>query len=221
MSVCRTQQQSWKGAVEIIYVSPTERTFNGKRFVKFGHYYRSSRKFLHRAVWEFHHGEIPDGHHIHHKDGDRENNAIENLEAVPAHEHISGHHTGHGRRPVAALAALVDWRKSDVGKQRQRQGGLLNIKYLRAATVTFKCEQCGAESTKTKVGANRFCSAKCKSKWRREQGLDDVERCCEGCGGRYLVNRYKATRFCSKKCSGAANGELRIGVPRGHPYKKR
>lgn len=34
----------------------------------------------HRLVWEQHHGPIPDGFEIHHRDRDVRNNRIENLE---------------------------------------------------------------------------------------------------------------------------------------------
>jgi HNH endonuclease len=42
---------------------------------------------LHRAVWEHHHGVVPEGHEIHHRDEDTLNNDISNLEAVPLSVH--------------------------------------------------------------------------------------------------------------------------------------
>lgn len=42
----------------------------------------------HRFLWEQHHGRaIPPGHMVHHRDGDRLNNAIENLQLVTFEEH--------------------------------------------------------------------------------------------------------------------------------------
>lgn len=63
-------------------------------------YYRSteSRKkhiSLHRYVWQKERGEIPEGYDIHHLDGDKTNNTIENLECLPKAEHTkrySPHH---------------------------------------------------------------------------------------------------------------------------------
>ena len=46
----------------------------------------------HRYLWTQKHGEIPDGHHIHHIDGDKLNNDIENLECLSASEHLVNHH---------------------------------------------------------------------------------------------------------------------------------
>jgi len=53
------------------------------------------RTLLHRDVWKWHEGEIPRGYDIHHRDGDKTNNSIENLECLPKAEHTrkySPHH---------------------------------------------------------------------------------------------------------------------------------
>lgn len=46
---------------------------------------------MHRKIYEQHHGAIPDGHHIHHIDGNHANNDIANLQCVTAHEHYNIH----------------------------------------------------------------------------------------------------------------------------------
>ena len=46
-----------------------------------------NRSLMHRDVWEYHNGEIPDGFDIHHKNGDRTDNRIENLEMIEKSEH--------------------------------------------------------------------------------------------------------------------------------------
>lgn len=50
--------------------------------------------YLHREVWKDANGEIPEGHVIHHKDGDKSNNALENLECLPTAEHLKIHRCG-------------------------------------------------------------------------------------------------------------------------------
>ena len=86
--------------------------FDGKRFTKFGNYWRRSRKFLHRAIWEKANGPIPKGCHVHHKDGDRENNDLGNLEIKDGRRHISDHQKGHARDPVWAYAPQKRWRSA-------------------------------------------------------------------------------------------------------------
>ncbi len=45
------------------------------------------RSYIHRDVYEYYFGEIPDGYDVHHKDGDRSNNDIGNLEIYTKSEH--------------------------------------------------------------------------------------------------------------------------------------
>lgn len=69
--------------------------FNGKKYTrKPSGYYAvtdTSRTMMHRDVWEFYNGPIPEGHQVHHKDGDRGNNAIENLMLVERSDHSRRH----------------------------------------------------------------------------------------------------------------------------------
>lgn len=49
---------------------------------------------LHHLIWECVNGEIPNGYHIHHIDGNKQNNSIYNLELVEAFLHNSEHKKG-------------------------------------------------------------------------------------------------------------------------------
>ena len=42
---------------------------------------------VHRWVWEQHHGKIPEGHVIHHLNGSKTDNRVENLKAIEHGEH--------------------------------------------------------------------------------------------------------------------------------------
>lgn len=66
-----------------------------------GYYRATSRKkhvSLHRYKYMKEVGKIPDGYDIHHKDGNKQNNKIENLECILKSEHTkrySPHHNQH------------------------------------------------------------------------------------------------------------------------------
>ena len=45
----------------------------------------------HRAIWELHYGEIPKGYHIHHVNGNKKDNKIQNLECISRKEHGKKH----------------------------------------------------------------------------------------------------------------------------------
>lgn len=62
-----------------------------------------------------------------------------------------------------------------------------------------KCDHCLSDFTPS-VHHERFCSNKCKSAWRRKEGLDDITLKCEKCNREFRKNKYAKQRFCSRKC---------------------
>ncbi len=64
----------------------------------------------HRVVWEKYHGKIPKGHNIHHINGNKLDNRIENLQLV----HIGEHNKIHG----------IGWKKgNEMYKKRKHNKG--------------------------------------------------------------------------------------------------
>lgn len=52
---------------------------------------RDGRVYLHADVWVANHGSIPHGMQVHHRDGNRENNSVDNLELASASDHGRKH----------------------------------------------------------------------------------------------------------------------------------
>lgn len=77
--------------------------FNGIKFTlrtSIGYYGKSfgNRELMHRYVWAFHNKkEIPEGYDVHHKNRDRADNRIENLELMRKDEHARKYNTGHNQ----------------------------------------------------------------------------------------------------------------------------
>lgn len=72
--------------------------FKEERYtIMVGGYYRKTRKtrgnrsYLHQDIWEDAYGPIPEGHDIHHKDGDKTNNTLSNLECLAKADHTRLH----------------------------------------------------------------------------------------------------------------------------------
>ena len=82
-----------KGCESMNY--PKHQFFNGIKFTRderTGYYLNSTiRKRMHRYVWEFYNGTIPKGYEIHHKDRNKANNSISNLEIMQKGKHSSLH----------------------------------------------------------------------------------------------------------------------------------
>ena len=51
-----------------------------------------THELVHRLVYKTFVGEIPPGYHIHHKDHNKQNNALDNLELIDPVEHQRLHH---------------------------------------------------------------------------------------------------------------------------------
>lgn len=161
---------------------------------------------LHREVWKDHHGEIPDGKLIHHKDGDPTNNDIENLECVTPEEHARRHPDMGNADPehIGRIVELAkEWHRSEEGREWHRQHWEESLG--KAFDETQKeCDQCGESFVDYSAqDAGRFCSNACKAAARRERGDDDVVRECTICRSEFVVNKYADTETCSRSCSGA------------------
>lgn len=59
---------------------------------------KGTRVLEHRYVWEQAHGPIPDGWHIHHLNGIKDDNRLENLVAMSRSDHHRNHHEPWERR---------------------------------------------------------------------------------------------------------------------------
>jgi hypothetical protein len=177
----------------------------------------NKRKRLHVYVWEKAYGEVPHGSHIHHKDGNKLNNEIENLELLSMKRHAIVHGknlTDEDRKRRRdnvirnATPAAKEWHRSADGAEWHSKHGKENMekRTLRA----YKCTCCGAEFTTRHIygeGQNSFCSNKCKSSFRRSQKKDYVLKVCESCGTEFYDNKYQKIKYC-KDC------QHRRGYPR-------
>lgn len=204
--------------VEVINIAQKYQWFNGKRFTRdedTGYYLNSTmHKRLHVYVYEFYNGEVPDGCEIHHRDLDRANNSIDNLECLTMEAHKKLHaelltdaqrERRRNNLEVNARPKAVEWHKSKDGREWHR----LHAQHCQEALhrkFPKKCLWCGGDFVgETKA---KFCSNQCKSAYRRASGADKVERICVICGTKFETDRYDDVQCCSKKC-GAILGHRR------------
>ena len=170
------------------------------------------RKRLHVYVWEKHNGKVPKGYHVHHKDFDKFNNDISNLQILRRREHMMFHGKNLNEEQKEklrenlirkAVPASKEWHKSKKGHEWHKKHGFEVAKKQKERTVKLICEQCGKEyeTLEFKKGRSRFCSNKCKSAWRRKMKLDHEERTCPKCGKKFMANKYQKTIYCSKSCA--------------------
>ena len=161
-----------------------------------------------RQKWERANGPIPFGHEIHHRDGNRRNHALSNLELVSPAEHIDRHRALGSLSSPARLAHLdkvrpkaAAWHASPEGRAWHREHGVKT--WTARVPVQRECIRCGRPFMSVTHRENdRYCSNACKAAWRRLSGIDDESRTCAKCGRTFTANRYSKTFLCSRQCGG-------------------
>lgn len=192
--------------------------FDGHKFTKdekTGYYLKTTkpRTRLHIYVWEYHNGcKVPSGYEIHHKDLNKDNNDISNLICIPSkvHKQIHGKLLTDTQREARrkninekARPEACKWHKSEAGREWHKEQWKNSLGKYKQIKIKKTCEECGGEYevNYSNASISRFCSNKCKSRWRRRSGLDDVERICAYCGKIFKTNKYNKTIYCSPKCA--------------------
>lgn len=164
------------------------------------------RKRLHVYIWEKEHGEVPKGYHVHHKDSDKNNNELNNLELLSSSRHaklhgreLSDEERQRRRERIIenGIPAAKEWHGTKEGFEWHSKHAKETMS--KRKPVNYICTYCGREfESKHLYGknANHFCSNNCKSAYRRKQGFDNIVKICEGCGKEYVSNKYQKTKYC-------------------------
>lgn len=169
--------------------------FNGLTFRRYPEsIYRSPRSYyyvtpthkrpgittLHREVWKSCIGEIPHGYHIHHKDGNFDNNDISNLECISLKEHKKIHESTKERLNLSVKNKQV-WQSKPKFK--------------------MFCQFCKKEFFAYFPSFTKFCSGNCTAKSRDRSKKDFLEKACMICQNMFSSRKYNGSSTCSLKCA--------------------
>lgn len=194
--------------MQVQRISETIQKFDGVSYYRCGPYFQRKGKRLHRIVWEFHNGPIPDGFDVHHSDGDKTNNDIANLQLLSECEHGHLHMSTPDRKAQSresigrAREAAREWHGTSAGKVFHSQHA--KDYWDHAELRTYTCTYCGKEFQTRNVyadGHNRFCCNSHKTAWRIKCGTDNEDRTCPVCGETFSVNRYAKKKYCGPECA--------------------
>ena len=175
-----------------------------------GYYVSNHGEHMQDFVWKsFKHLDvIPEGYKVQHKDGNKANNKIPNLELVATQSETAVETSNVENEVVVEQISMTSvqekaksWHKSKAGRKwhseiltRQHKEGIFKKNLI--------CSNCGKEFLgEHHSGTNQFCSATCKSQYRRKNGLDLVEKICPVCDKTYMTNKFRPAKSCSRSCS--------------------
>ena len=199
----RKEIKYFKQVKKVNIISDTQQEFNGDIYYWCGKRYFQNAKTmslsLHRAVWKYNMGEIPKGFHVHHRVSKKHNQFYE-LELLSMSEHLSLHAKALKRKPTKKCREkAIEWHKSEEGKKWHKFHYEKNKELLH---VTFEriCTGCGKKFQSTRKTRNVFCSAYCGVRYRKQTGVDDIERKCSICSAPFTVNKYFKKQTCSRSC---------------------
>lgn len=160
-----------------------------------GYYLRTDR--LHRRIWEDNFGAIPEGFHIHHKNGIKGDNRIENLECISEVEHHSLHFDPEiqlkAMHSKESRAKAASWARSK--EARSLFSGYAKKHWKERKPIERTCVICNVSFQTMNFSGTKYCSRKCRqfSGYRSSKS----KRSCEMCGKDFVSQRGRA---CSRQC---------------------
>ena len=147
-------------------------------------------------MWEQHYGPIPKDdtgrtYEIHHKDGNKLNNAINNLACISHAEHLSIHMKENSKKVHA-------WHKSPEGRKflSEKASKLMSERPFK----TFNCPQCLKDFKSQNIHRVKYCGNNCQMAARRARGDDLIEKLCIICKKPFRINKYHKTLTCGYAC---------------------
>ena len=187
---------------EPIQLDADHEKFNGNiyKLKQDGHY--GSHNGIHRDVWQYYKGEIPEGYVIHHKDFNPANNDISNLQLLTAREHKRLHAIYNGnfaqKREFICQNCGKKYVAIDIGKNKFCSEACSQKHYYRLKNplVVKKCRVCGKEFLTTQTSRKKYCSKDCRLKANAKMH----KHICEWCG-REFESKSTEQKYCSNTCS--------------------
>lgn len=158
----------------------------------------------HRWVWISVNGPVPKSCHIHHRNENKSDNRIENLQLVSFRQHAFVHMSSEKLDRLRKMAEVgrehaKEWHSSPEGIDWHKYHAKKH-KFGKWPEKEYVCDMCSNSYKTTKRSRARFCSNKCKTAWRRKEGVDDETRTCIQCGEAFRCNKYAKNKSCSRKC---------------------
>ena len=183
------------------YIDETYQKFNGTVYKRnTGGYYRTQAN-IHRDVYEYYCGNIPNDCIIHHLDSNPANNNIENLQMLTITDHQKLHVQGQIPKPMKSFVCeycgkpyetLNSGRNRFCSKECKDKDNYLENMETRVFAYCVK------EFNSNKFNDNKCCSQSCGMKLHWSSHHEN--RVCPVCGKIFDTVKRSKQKFCSVEC---------------------
>lgn len=168
----------------------------------------TSRIRLHRYIWKRHNGDIPQGFEVHHKDENKDNNDISNLELLTKDKHLAWHAENASDELVDkwidnldehARPKAKEWHKSEEGRRWHSE---MQVEaWENRKPKKYTCKNCQEKFEAVSQRKSKYCSASCATAFRVKSGVDNEIRECVVCNSKFSINKYRKTKTCCRSCA--------------------
>lgn len=157
-----------------VIIDDTTQIFDGKRYKLYkGQRYfkrydkktsKTGVKYLHRAVWEYHNGEIPKDRVIDHINRNRSDNRIENLRLATYRlnrQNVSPEFNEKCRERIMKFNSQEYGKWWQDEEKKKKRSEALSLSWKNRPYINKKCLLCGKEF-KSKHNVATYCSPECR-----------------------------------------------------------
>ena len=187
--------------------------FNGVKFSRNQNgYYANKNLLLHRVVYEYHKGSIPEGYEIHHIDLDKTNNDISNLQCLSKEEHAALHSQKALKQTFVCKNCGKSFKSIFNGNNCFCSKHCRETWYRSKNTEIRICQNCGKEFEVYERDKTKFCSLSCGSLFHlkndeyKEEVINKLHNRpktkykCKNCGKEFESLDNGKNSFCTQKC---------------------
>ena len=200
--------------VEVI--DETHQKFNGITYAKTKDGHHRTTLMLHKAVYLYCCGEIPESYIVHHEDWNPANNEPSNLSLKTPTEHRKIHNTekpnwNNAKHKICPFCGRGFYTRNDkiiYCSQSCAMKAAHNTKREQRQKETRICKNCGVEFPANQTHNGNFCSVRCNNAYNFKNRME--QRKCVICGETFTVNKYLPTQTCSYACGGKLATSNRI-----------